>query len=94
MFSADLSITPINSDGEVIVLLGNDLRLTCASSSTPIFFQWTHNEVLIENATSGILQLVGVNESDAGTYTCSATFTFLIVLANVEVIVESENTIV
>ena len=94
MFSADLSITPINSDGEVIVLLGNDLRLTCASSSTPIFFQWTHNGVPIENAVNNILQLVGVNESDAGTYTCSATFTFLTVLANVEVIVESENTIV
>ena len=94
MFSADLSITPINSDGEVIALLGNDLRLTCASNSTPISFQWTHNEVLIENAVNKILQLVGVNQSDAGTYTCSATFTDSTLSASVEVIVESENTIV
>ena len=65
MFSADLSITPINSDGEVIALLGNDLRLTCTSNSTPISFQWTHNEVLISNAVSNILQLIGVNHSNA-----------------------------
>ena len=56
---------------------GDNVTLSCsATGDTPLTYQWTmqgNSTVLNSNNSTGTLELVDIQESQFGTYTCTVT---------------------
>jgi len=64
----DAQITPQDHS----IVAGSSANITCSPTilSPSTTYQWLHNDTIIENEASSILNLSNVKETDSGVYRC------------------------
>ena len=59
-----------NNPKNVTELIGQSTELICRALGTAIMYQWAKNNILLSDATSRILRITNISESDEGVYKC------------------------
>ena len=62
-----------NNPKNVTELIGQPTQLNCRAIGTDIVYQWTRSSKSVPDATSRILRISNIMESDEGVYKCVAS---------------------
>ena len=69
----DVELQPLNTS---VSTLGSSVNYTCESTiASSVIYQWLHNETLLKNETSAILNITNVQWNETGMYYCMVTTT-------------------